>query len=66
MAMTLRLSSEIEDTFREESAEAGVSMNSAAEEAILDWINHRQRERVREVAEGIAERHARLLARLAE
>jgi predicted transcriptional regulator len=66
MAMTLRLSEEVESRFREVAAEAGLSMNSAAEAAIAEWMERRQREHVRSVAEDIAKRHARLMTRLGE
>lgn len=66
MAMTLRLSDEVESKFREAAAEAGLSMNSAAESAIVEWMERQQRDHVRSVAEDIAKRHSRLMARLGE
>lgn len=66
MPMTLRLSDEVESRFREAAAEAGLSMNGAAETAIAEWIERQARDHVRSVAEGIAERHARLMTRLGE
>ncbi|SDE29237.1 ribbon-helix-helix protein, CopG family [Glycomyces harbinensis] len=66
MARTLRLSDEVERKFQEAAAEAGLSMNSAAELAIAEWIERRQRSHVRSTAEGIAKRHAGLMARLSE
>jgi predicted transcriptional regulator len=66
MAMTLRLSDEVERQFREAAAEAGLSMNNAAETAIAEWMERQRREHVRSVAEDIAKRHARLLTRLGE
>ncbi|WP_030155192.1 hypothetical protein [Glycomyces sp. NRRL B-16210] len=66
MAMTLRLPEEVESKFRDAAAEAGLSMNGAAESAITEWIERQNRDHVRSVAEGIAKRHARLLTRLGE
>ncbi|MCC3765703.1 hypothetical protein K3N28_21825 [Glycomyces sp. TRM65418] len=66
MAMTLRLPDEVEGKFRDAAAEAGLSMNSAAEAAIAEWIERQSRDHVRSVAEDIAKRHARLLTRLGE
>lgn len=66
MAMTLRLSDDVERGFREAAAEAGLSMNSAAETAIAEWMERQARDHVRSIAEGIAERHARLMDRLGE
>jgi predicted transcriptional regulator len=66
MAMTLRLSDEVETRFREAAAEAGLSMNGAAETAIAEWMERQARDHVRSVAEGIAARHAKLMTRLGE
>lgn len=66
MAMTLRLSDEVESRFREAAAKAGLSMNGAAETAIAEWMERQARDHVRSVAEGIASRHAKLMKRLGE
>lgn len=66
MAMTLRMNEDVEDRFREAAAEAGLSMNGAAEAAIIEWMERQARDHVRSVAEGIADRHARLMTRLGE
>ncbi|MEV3935169.1 hypothetical protein AB0K52_04175 [Glycomyces sp. NPDC049804] len=66
MAMTLRLSEDVENRFREAAEAAGLSMNGAAETAIAEWMERRGRDHVRSVAEGIAERHAKLMTRLGE
>jgi hypothetical protein len=66
MAMTARLSKPVEDRFRQVTADAGMSMNSALEEAVIAWMDQIERQHLRETAEDIATRHAKLLARLAE
>jgi predicted transcriptional regulator len=66
MAMTLRLDEEREARLRVVAEEEERSMHAVVVSAIDDYLARRNAKRFGEIADEIMDRHATLLARLAE
>ena len=67
MAMTLRLTEEVQQALRDRAAEDGVSMQDAARRAIREYVERSEhRSRVAAAADLISDVHADALDRLGQ
>ena len=64
MAMRLRLPDETQELLKHYAEEEGISAHSAAVIAISDWLERKQHEEIRRIAEHVIAEDAELLHRL--
>jgi predicted transcriptional regulator len=64
MAMTLRLPDETQALLKHYAEDDGISAHAAAVIAISDWLERKQREEIRRIAEQVLNEDAELLHRL--